>query len=138
MNKKLYTIVIFIIFGWCSLAAQTSITGTVFNDGNNNGVKDTSEVGYPYVVVNAYAPGATTPTTTATTLATPSGSIGNYALSGLTAGVKYRIEFINPNGYYNGAFATSSKTSVQFASPGATNVNFGFDSLGFVWNKITL
>ena len=130
MSKKLNTIIIFIIFGWCSLAAQTSITGTVFNDGNNSGVKDATEVGYPYVVVNAYAPGATIPTATATTLATPSASIGQYTLSGLTTGVKYRLEFINPNDYYNGGFASGSKSSVQFATPGATNINFGFRYAG--------
>ena len=57
------------------IGAQTTISGNVFNDGNNDGIRNPTEVGYPFVKVNAYAPGALIPTSTTTTLSTPSNSV---------------------------------------------------------------
>ena len=115
--------------------AQATIQGTVFLDGNNNGVQDiggstnatasqAKDVGVPYVVVNAFSASSSTPISTTT------GSAGTYTLSGLTSGTQYRIEFVLPAGYYAGAYGTSSGTSIQFASAPATNVNFGLFTPG--------
>jgi hypothetical protein len=125
---KKYVVLILIVFltVFTQVVKGQTITGKVFNDANNNGSQDGAEVGYPYVVVNAYAPGAVTPTVTATTLGSPSASLGLYTLSGLSSGVKYRIEFITPTGYHDGAFAAIvGHSSIQFATTGATNVNYG-------------
>jgi protocatechuate 3,4-dioxygenase beta subunit len=105
--------------------AQTTISGLVFNDANNNGIKDGSEVGYPNVTVNAYSIGCVGPFATTTTLSTGTG-IGTYTLTGLIPGINYRIEFIKPDDYYDGAFGSSMNSSVKFAMSGDTAVHYGF------------
>lgn len=96
-----------------------NITGIVFNDSNNNGVKEASEVGFPNAKVNAYLNGNTLVSTTS------SSNTGTYTLTGLTAGTKYRIEFVPYAGFTDGAIGTSNLSSVQFVTAGSTNVNFG-------------
>lgn len=100
------------------ISNSTSISGYVFNDGNNSGSIDSAEVGYPYVIVNAYAPGSSTPITASTN------SSGYYTLNGLTAGVKYRIEYVSPSSYMDAAVGAGSQSSVQFSEPGNC-LNFG-------------
>ncbi len=116
----LLTLCLFALF---TVQAQ-DISGRVYNDANNNGTQDGFEVGYPYVTVNAYAPGALVPTATAVT---QSGvSLGDYTITGLTAGVKYRIEFVSPLGYHDGGYAAAvGHSSVQFADAGSININYG-------------
>lgn len=122
---------VFMLTALCFLVVELpaqSITGRAFLDGNNNGVKDATEPGYPNMVVKAYAPGSSTPAATTTTLNTPLASIGNYTLTGLMSGTYYRIEFtlLNSSGnYYSGPMGTGSKSSVQFATPGDSGVDFG-------------
>ena len=97
-------------------------------DGNNNGVQDANDNGFPVVTVNAYAPGSNVPDATTITLGTPLADLGKYTLTGLTAGTTYRIEFVLPSGsgpYFSGPMGTGSKSSVQFAASGSIGVNFG-------------
>ncbi len=108
----------------CFLLAQfmvtgQNITGTVFNDSNNNGVKDTGESGFPNAIVNAYLTGTTLVSTTTTS------NLGTYTLTGLTAGTKYRLEFIPYTGFTDGALGSANLSSVQFINAGSSNVNFG-------------
>lgn len=100
------------------LAAQ-SISGNVFFDGNNNGSRDALETGFPAVVVNAYRAGSLI-----SSVATDNS--GNYTLtSGIATGVSYRLEFILPAGYNDGAAGGGSNTSVQFAKGGDSQINLG-------------
>ena len=106
-----------------SVAAPATgpISGMVFNDGNDNGVKDTTEVGYAYLTVNAFNAGGNLVDTTTTD------ANGNYMLNNLTNGQAYRVELQLPAGYSDAAFGSASGTSVQFAtaSTNGPQVNFG-------------
>jgi len=96
-----------------------SISGTVFFDGNNNGLRDNSEAGFANVIVNAYRAGKLAGSATAD-------HDGNYSITtGVVVGINYRIEFIVPAGYNDGAAGNGSKTSVQFAAGGASHVDLG-------------
>lgn len=111
-----------------SAQGQTTITGTVFFDGNNDGAYTSSkEVGFGGVVVTAYD--ASNVAVASTTSNLSSGTIGTYTLSGLTAGTTYRVEFTLPSGYNDGAQKSTSASSVQFVKPGAT-VDFGVYTTG--------
>ncbi len=102
-------------------SALGPISGVVFNDGNNNGLKDTAEVGYAYLTINAFDVGGNLADTTTTD------ANGNYMLNNLTIGQSYRVELQLPTGYSDAAFGSASGTSVQFAtaSTNGTQVNFG-------------
>ena len=118
--------------------AATQITGTVFHDFNSNGVMNTSgdaanpaiDVGVAGVTVSAYVSGTVSPAATTT-----SGADGTYTLSGLSAGMIYRVEFTNlPTGYYPSFHGSSqsptvpsSGTDVQFVVAGTSNVSFGIN-----------
>jgi uncharacterized repeat protein (TIGR01451 family) len=106
----------------CSVVSSSGCTGFVFFDGNNNGTKDASEVGFGGVTVKAYnASNALAATAISAFTPVP----GQYSLGGLTNGQAYRIEFTVPAGYNDGAFGTTPQTSVQFVQAGATCPNFG-------------
>ncbi|WP_338872765.1 SdrD B-like domain-containing protein [Spirosoma sp. SC4-14] len=96
-----------------------SISGTVFFDGNNNGQRDNQEAGFPNVVVNAYRAGNLAGSAT-------TDNDGNYSITaGIATGANYRIEFIVPAGYNDGATGSGSNTSVQFAAGGTSHVDLG-------------
>jgi uncharacterized repeat protein (TIGR01451 family) len=112
--------------------AAGNITGTVFQDFNGNGVRDTAgalgtavDDGIASVTVSAYdASGALQGTTNST----PSGA---YTLTATGTG-PYRIEFTNlPTGYQpsaRGSGTGANATSVQFVADGASsNVNFAIN-----------
>jgi hypothetical protein len=84
MNLKFNLIVLISLLSISTSIIGQSISGKVFNDANNNGIQDGAEVGYPCVVVNAYAPGSVTPFATTQTIGVPSSNSGQYTLTGLT------------------------------------------------------
>jgi uncharacterized repeat protein (TIGR01451 family) len=99
--------------------AQT-ITGVVYNDLNQNTIKDTPETGVANITVTAYNTAGTSAGTTTTS------AMGTYTISGLVAAQNYRIEFTNlPAGYFNSLFGTTNGTSVQFTTGTAANINLG-------------
>jgi SdrD B-like domain len=114
------------------LYANAQITGTVFRDGNGNGVLDAGETGIPAITVNAY--------NTAGTLcgsAVSNGNISNnYTITGTCSG-PIRVEFVIPTSGVScqlsntvdfstvAGTGTGSGTSVQFVTYPASNVNFG-------------
>jgi hypothetical protein len=129
-----FTLITFIcipfIFSLLSFTlADGEISGRVFRDFNANGVGEWTtgsyESGVPGVKVSAYDNTNTLVQTTTT------GSDGTYVLTSLTTGTKYRIEFTGlQTGDFSGAFgsgAEKSGSSIQFASGGAVNVNFGIN-----------
>lgn len=104
-------------------AAQSGqIKGAVFNDINNNGAKDSGEVGLQGILVQAYGSNGALLTS-----ATTSGS-GEYTLSGLADGKKVRINFSFLSGYYAAKIGVNNASAVQFVQTPACNVNFGLTS----------
>ncbi len=115
--------------------AATQITGSVYQDFDANGVKNTdadsagasNDAALAGVSVTAYG------ANNAAAATTVSSASGAYTLTGLTAGAPYRVEFSNlPAGAYpafHGASGSSTKassaSSVQFVTAGARNVSFG-------------
>jgi hypothetical protein len=116
-------------------AVAGTVSGTVFQDYNYNGVRDTAnnlnnagsgqvaaalDRGIAGVTVTAYdANNAVVGTAT-------SGADGTYSLNAAGTG-PYRIEFTNlPAGYFPGPAGANSGTNVQFVSGAtASNVDFG-------------
>jgi uncharacterized repeat protein (TIGR01451 family) len=120
--------------------AHAAISGNVFRDYNNNGVKDTksatvstTDIGISGVTVTAFGLNNTS-CGTATTAATGVYSITLSSTAGDCAGPVYRLEFTNlPANTFpsarstdsvSGGTATNAGSSTQFVSNGATNVNF--------------
>jgi uncharacterized repeat protein (TIGR01451 family) len=113
----------FIWVGLCLLLAQAAnaqISGTVFFDGNNDGIKQLTERTLANMTVNAVAPSGATLTDITDTN-------GNYTILGTTAGLSYRVELSVPFGYNDAAFGSNSGTSVQFAASNATALDFGIN-----------
>jgi hypothetical protein len=116
-----------------SFYANAQITGTVFRDGNGNGLLDVGEVGIPSITVNAYnASGALCGS------AVSNGSVSNnYTITGTCSG-PIRVEFIIPAPGvscqvsnvidFSTAAGIGSGTSVQFVNYPSSNVNFGIMS----------
>jgi SdrD B-like domain/SprB repeat/CUB domain len=98
---------------------NTKIEGTVFEDFDDDGVKDAAEPFMKDVVVTLYNDAGVVgaPTTT--------NASGLYSFTGLTAAAVYRVEFTVPANFKAGAHGTGSGTAVQFARAGTCSVNLG-------------
>ena len=107
------------VFGFISIKLSASISGTVFFDGDNDGLFD-SPAESPFSYVTVIATDAS-----GNSFSGISGTDGSYVISGPSSGVPYRLEFILPDGYNDSAYGSQSMTSVQFVDGGATDVNFG-------------
>jgi hypothetical protein len=108
--RKKWPGVLLLVFFALGLQAQT-ITGSVFFDGNNNGTKDATEVGYRGITAKAYDVNNTEAAS-----ATSANLTGDYTLSVLTAGQKYCIEFT----YLAPARPTPTVTSTKCSVNGLT------------------
>lgn len=113
-----------IAFAPAAAAANGTLSGTVFNDYDNDGVKDSGEPGVQGAVVYAYDVDGHQfgPAT--------SNSSGVYTLSmtGLTAGAT-RVELQSmPTGYQPSAVGTNNATTIRFVTvaSGATVANQHF------------
>lgn len=95
------------------------ITGNVFTDFNDNGVRGAGDLPVSGVLVTAYdATGATVDSDT-------TNSSGVYSLS-IPNATQVRIEFSNiPSGLEPGAFGIDSGTTVQFVTSPAAGVDLG-------------
>ncbi len=98
-------------------AASSSLSGYVYIDGNNNGVRDPGETGIPSVPV--------TLTGTATgggsvNLSTTTDSTGFYSFANLAAGT-YTISEIQPTNYIEGKDAVGSQASGTIVQTATTN-----------------
>jgi len=134
MKKILFllTLIITVIISVQNIDAQ--ISGTVFQDGNGDGVFQSSEPKVGGVTINAYdASGNLCGSAVSVPNASP-----NYTINGCSGAV--RLEFIIPDPSACGldntldfptALGSNSKTSVQFTTDGTSNNDFGIMSNDF-------
>ena len=108
-------------FGDYQIAGCTSntITGTVFNDANNNGVLDAGEQIIPGVTITLDDQNNNVVATTTTS------ANGSYSFSNVSAGI-YTVVETNPAGYYS---TTLDHVSVAASCNTSAVVNYG-DHLG--------
>jgi hypothetical protein len=108
------------------LAGYTSISGTVFNDANDDGVQDNGELGIAGVTV--YIDSNNNGILDSGEISTVTNSSGNYTLTGLTAGT-YVVRQILPSGQEQ-TFPTKGFGNHVTVAAGqaATNVDFGDES----------
>jgi hypothetical protein len=101
-----------------------SITGRIFADFNLDGLDNDNGPGLAGVVITAFDETGQVATITST-------ATGSFTISGLTDGKKYRLEYSLPttlNGYSSSFFGSAAKTTVQFVTSPADNVNQGFSA----------
>jgi hypothetical protein len=102
-----------------ALAAAGDINGTVFNDWNQDGVRQPVEPGIGGVTVTVVSESGVA-------LSTATATDGSYTIGGLSG--RYRIEFSGqPTGMYSSRAGAGSATTVQFAESGST-LNAAFSS----------
>ncbi|MBK8444913.1 MAG: hypothetical protein IPL35_16555 [Sphingobacteriales bacterium] len=97
---------------------NAQISGIVYFDGNNDGIKQSSEVGYEYLIVTAYD-------SFGGTFSGVTNNSGAYVINGTSSATMYRVELSLPFGYNDGSFGNQSGSSVQFAAGNTTNLDFG-------------
>lgn len=103
-------------------ADPNSLSGIVFIDYADNGIRNKGDTGVPGVTVTAYN-GAGIPIATTFTDVN-----GNYTINGVPDGTKVRIEFSNiPSDLRPGAFGVDSGTTVQFVTVPAAGVDMGLN-----------
>jgi LPXTG-site transpeptidase (sortase) family protein len=100
-------------------ADPNTVTGNVFTDYNDNGIRSSGDLPVSGVLVTAYdAAGAVVGSDT-------TDSLGEYSLS-IPDGTPVRIEFTNiPAGLEPGAYGIDSGTTVQFVTSPAAGVDLG-------------
>ncbi|MFD2572633.1 SdrD B-like domain-containing protein, partial [Spirosoma soli] len=112
--------------------AVAQISGTVYRDFNNDGVRSFTatspldgEIGVGGVTVTVYSGTAVVATTTTSSA---SATAGQFSISTSATG-PFRVVFTNlPAGYFAGRVGTNSGTTVQFAPDNTTaNLNLGIN-----------
>lgn len=104
--------------------ALDQISGTVFRDFNADGLRDSNEVGLSGVTVIAYDDAGT-----AYPASSPTDADGNYTISGLMAGLPYRIEFSGWSADYAAStHGADNGTSLQFTTAGTTGVDLAVNA----------
>ncbi|RMF01697.1 MAG: T9SS C-terminal target domain-containing protein [Bacteroidetes bacterium] len=132
MQKRLYTLFSLLVLLWAlptALSAQQDcISGTVFEDLNNNGVQDAGENGIPGLIVTDLAPNGP--------LSTSTDADGNYQFCNLREG----LHFVHPELGGPPQRAIPANYSEQFVPGNSVDGrNFGIvndDVLGTVSSKV--
>ncbi len=99
-----------------------SISGTVFNDVNGDGVINTGETGIPGVTVELLTPDGAVIATTAT------GGNGSYSFTDIPAGA-YIVRETDPEGYVS---TTGNTVPINLTAEGGASANFGDQKNGTV------
>ncbi len=103
-------------------ADPNTVSGTVFTDYNDNGVRGAADTGVAGVTVTAYD------STNAVVASTTTSSTGTYTLS-IPNGTQVRIEFSSiPATLRPGAFGRDSGTTVQFVTSPAAGLDLGLSN----------
>lgn len=100
-------------------APNTKIEGTVFEDFDDDGVKDAVEPFLKDITVTLFDENAQVGAPVQTNAS------GLYSFTGLTASKVYRVEFTVPSYLEEGAVGTGSGTSIQFVAAGTCSANLG-------------
>ncbi len=100
--------------------ANSFISGSVYIDTNNNGIRDIGEPGIPGVTITLTGPGGPFTTTTDTN--------GNYIFPNLTSGAAYTITESQPASYGNGLENPGNIITIA-ALPAAGSINNNFGEL---------
>jgi len=134
MKHRYFKFMMTLILGILFHAVNAQVSGTVFQDGNGDGIRQASEPSVGGVTVNAYdASGNLCGTAVSTSNASP-----NYTINGCTGDI--RLEFIIPESSacgldnsldFSTVSGTNSKSSVQFTTNGSSNNDFGVLSNDF-------
>lgn len=115
-----------------SYGLNAQISGTVFRDFNNSGIKEnTATFNEPFVsgtTVKATLANGTSFTTT-----TDANGAYSFSAAQIPSGTSVRIEFIDPTG--SSIQGTSNGTNVQFSTGGTSNVNYAVNSPDDYWNN---
>ncbi|MEL7426482.1 MAG: SdrD B-like domain-containing protein, partial [Bacteroidota bacterium] len=98
--------------------SMTELGGTVFEDIDNDGQRDSREAPIKDVVVTLYDDDGYVDDTA-------TDGNGEYSFSGLNAGQVYRVEFTIPEKFTEGAHGPGSSTAVQFVESGKCNADLG-------------
>ncbi|MEP7195132.1 MAG: SdrD B-like domain-containing protein [Saprospiraceae bacterium] len=98
--------------------ASGRIKGEVYKDNNINGALDATDVGIPFIQINAYDKSNLLVASAITDLN------GLYTLSGLQDGAKYRVEIIKPQTYEYSYLGLDNKGELRIASPPACEIHF--------------
>jgi len=133
--KKRYSLLTLLVLIFLSLqSVNAQITGTVFRDGNGDGIFQPNEPKVGGVTINAYnSAGALCGSAVSVPNASP-----NYTINGCTGAI--RLEFIIPAPTacgldntldFSTASGSGSKTSVQFTTNPSSNNDFGVLSNDF-------
>ncbi len=136
--NKFYT-ALFIIFPvFLSTALNAQISGTVFRDYNNNGIKDNSATfNEPFVQ------GVTAKATLAggaffTTVTNASGAY-SFSASQVPAGTQVRVEFSGlALGDYSSSSGLGNGSNVQFKTAPNSSVNYAVNAQEDYWNNTTM
>lgn len=106
---------------------RVSISGTVFNDANHNGVKDTGETGLSAwkVYIDANNDGKWETGERYVLSSSTAGSVGTWSFNDLTAGKKYVIRVAQQTGWTRTAPSTGSYTYTPTSGQLLSGKNFG-------------
>lgn len=99
--------------------SNTQIGGTVYEDIDNDGTRDTRDAALKDVVVTLFDDNGQVGVPVMTD------ANGAYSFTGLTASTVYRVEFTVPSNFEEGPYGTGSGTAVQFIESGRCNANLG-------------
>ncbi len=105
------------IYAQCN-ALPSEISGQVFLDENQNGVKDDAN-GSSGVLIYAFDQSGNLADQAMSDL------LGNYVLDGLTANAFYRIEFRTMPGQLEGPLGVDNRSSIRIAEAGNCDIDYG-------------
>ncbi|MBL0102032.1 MAG: hypothetical protein IPP49_19995 [Saprospiraceae bacterium] len=99
-----------------------TVEGVVYNDSNNDGLRNVTENGISDVLIQAYRSDGSLIGTT------KSGSSGSYSFSNLTDGDRVRLTFSDGSSYSSSYMGVDNGSSVQFAQVPSCSVSYGMVS----------
>jgi uncharacterized repeat protein (TIGR01451 family) len=95
------------------------IKGEVFQDANNNGIKENNDGPLNGVQVSLFDASGSSVGSTSTDIN------GAYQFTGLTNGSQYRVQFSHTNSYMPSLVGSNSATTVQFVNAPSCNASLG-------------
>jgi uncharacterized repeat protein (TIGR01451 family) len=104
------------------VASKGTVEGVVYNDSNNDGLRNVTENGISDVLIQAYRSDGSLIGTT------KSGSSGSYSFSNLADGDRVRLTFSDGSSYSSSYMGIDNGSSVQFAQVPSCSVSYGMVS----------